>query len=98
MARKPKVDETVREGAIGLYSDALGAARRKDIAGLSWALLETSLNELNMGETPTLGKSIIAELVKNLSANVRKLREVEKEDKEEEVGKSELDKFLLDRG
>lgn len=99
MARGKKLDESpVPDRAIGLYDDALEAAKSKDISGLSWALLRTSLEELNRGETPVLGKTIVSELVKNLSANVRKLRDVEKEDEEKKTGGDDIKKFLMQNG
>jgi hypothetical protein len=102
MPRGKKSDETLSpeaaQRAIGLYDDALEAAKSKDISGLSWALLKTSLEELNRGETPVLGKTIVSELVKNLSANVRKLREVEREDEEKKIGGDDIKKYLLQNG
>jgi len=102
MARGKKLDESLdaetARRAIGLYDDALEAAKSKDISGLSWALLRTSLEELNRGETPVLGKTIVSELVKNLSANVRKLRDVEKEDEEKKTGGDDIKKFLMQNG
>ena len=101
MGRKPtnlRAGEETPERAIGLYDDALEAAKSKDISGLSWALLTTSLEELNRGETPVLGKTIVSELVKNLSANVRKLKDVEREEKEERMGGDEIKKYLLKHG
>jgi len=45
MARGKKLDESLdaetARRAIGLYDDALEAAKSKDISGLSWALLRT---------------------------------------------------------
>ena len=80
--------------AIGLYDEALVAATNKDISGLSWALLRTSLEELNKGETPILGKTIVSDLLRNLSANVRKLRDVENEDKAVANAGDDIKKFL----
>jgi len=36
--------------------------------------------------------------VKNLSANVRKLRDVEKEDEEKKTGGDDIKKFLMQNG
>lgn len=53
------------------YAPALKAVRKRDADALCWALIEAALTDLERGDPPELGKSVIIELIKTVSSGVR---------------------------
>lgn len=53
------------------YEKAKKAARNRDAESLAWELVLTSLQDIEDGNVPDLGKSVLMELIKTVSAGHR---------------------------
>lgn len=53
------------------YSKAISACNKRDSVELSWELIRVALQDLDDGVPPELGKTVIIELVKTVSAGQR---------------------------
>ena len=53
------------------YEKAKKAARSRDAESLAWELVLTSLQDIEDGNVPDLGKSVLMELIKTVSAGHR---------------------------
>jgi hypothetical protein len=56
---------------LSKYAPALKATKKRDADALCWALIEAALLDLDAGDPPELGKTIIIELIKTVSAATR---------------------------
>lgn len=55
------------------YTRAINACNKRDSVELSWELIRVALQDLDDGVPPELGKTVIIELVKTVSAGERQL-------------------------
>jgi hypothetical protein len=53
------------------YSKAIAACNKRDSLELSWELIRVCLQDLDNGNPPELGKTVVIELVKTVSAAER---------------------------
>lgn len=53
------------------YGKALQAVNNRDVNSLSWELLKLALKEMEAGGSPEMGKTVILELLKNITQQTK---------------------------
>lgn len=79
--------KTIAPPRPGKFKKAIAACDARDPEALCYELIRTTLTELDEAERPTLGDSVLMELIKTISATTRavgriKLREDEADERD----------------